>query len=122
MCVCVCVCVSLLLYRSPSLPPSLPPSLCVRVCVQSSVEQVHDNLKALEVKALLTPGRHTPLPGARICKACVYDASHRGGALLIAHLPPTLAIMARIDEAIGTKPDLGLDERAQYVPFWRARM
>ena len=31
-------------------------------------------------------------------------------------------IMARIDEAIGTKPDLGLDERAKFTTFWRARM
>jgi hypothetical protein len=30
--------------------------------------------------------------------------------------------MARIDEAIGTKPDLDLDDRAKYSAFWRARM
>jgi hypothetical protein len=31
-------------------------------------------------------------------------------------------MMARIDEAIGTKPDLGLDERAAFASFWRPRM
>lgn len=34
----------------------------------------------------------------------------------------TPEIMTRIDEAIGTKPDLGLDERAKFTTFWRARM